>query len=117
MNIFLNLTNYGIDIVHLYAFKVQNTNETNMSHPSKIAQLGIINILNQMKNPLTNIRLCVDMLDEEADKKTGGCNEIIKNSAISLENSIRDLCTSFEELGVTIHLEADTADFPDILTD
>ena len=79
-----------------------------MSQQSKIAQLGILNILNQMKNPLTNIRLCIDMLEDEDYKDNASCNEIIKNSAISLENSIRDLCTSFAELGVTIHLETDT---------
>ena len=76
-----------------------------MSLPSKIAQLGILNILNQMKNPLTNIRLCVDMMEEDDCKDVDHCNQIIKSSAISLENSIRDLCTSFAELGVTIHLD------------
>ena len=76
-----------------------------MTQQSKIAQLGILNILNQMKNPLTNIRLCVDILENNERKDIANCNEIIKKSAISLENSIRDLCTSFDELGVTIHLE------------
>ena len=78
-----------------------------MTQQSKIAQLGILNILNQMKNPLTNIRLCIDMLENNECKDKADCNEIIKNSAISLENSIRDLCTSFDELGFTIHLETD----------
>ena len=82
-----------------------------MSQPSKIAQLGILNILNQMKNPLTNIRLCVDMLEEKDCGDVANCKHIIKNSAISLENSIRDLCTSFAELGVSIHLEAHNTDF------
>jgi len=45
------------------------------------------------------------MLENKECRDKASCNEIIKNSAISLENSIRDLCTSFEELGVTIHLE------------
>lgn len=78
-----------------------------MTQQSKIAELGILNILNQMKNPLTNIRLCVDMLENKECRDKANCNEIIKNSAISLENSIRDLCTSFDELGVTIHLDTD----------
>ena len=77
-----------------------------MSQPSKIAQLGVLNILNQMKNPLTNIRLCIDML-EDGCYDVANCNHIIKTSAISLENSIRDLCTSFAELGLTIHLNVD----------
>ena len=82
-----------------------------MSQPSKIAQLGILNILNQMKNPLTNIRLCVDMLDDDNYVENTNCKDIIKNSAISLENSIRDLCSSFADLGITIHLESDKTIF------
>lgn len=79
-----------------------------MSKPSIIAQLGILNILNQMKNPLTNIRLSLNMLENDTDVDRDKYQEIIKNSAISLEDSIRDLCQSFEDLGVTIHLETDS---------
>lgn len=79
-----------------------------MSKPSIIAQLGILNILNQMKNPLTNIRLSLNMLENDKDVDRDKYQEIIKNSAISLEDSIRDLCQSFEDLGVTIHLETDS---------
>ena len=78
-----------------------------MSKESKIAQLGILNILNQMKNPLTNIRLSLDILENDIDADSIKYREIIKNSAISLEDSIRDLCDSFADLGVTIHLETD----------
>ena len=78
-----------------------------MSKQSKIAQLGILNILNQMKNPLTNIRLSLDILENDIDADSIKYREIIKNSAISLEDSIRDLCDSFADLGVTIHLETD----------
>ena len=78
-----------------------------MSKESKIAQLGILNILNQMKNPLTNIRLSLDILENDLDADSIKYREIIKNSAISLEDSIRDLCDSFADLGVTIHLETD----------
>ena len=79
-----------------------------MSKESKIAQLGILNILNQMKNPLTNIRLSLDMLEHSTENERIKYREIIKNSAISLEDSIRDLCQSFGDLGVTIHLETDS---------
>jgi hypothetical protein len=88
-----------------------------MSQESKIAQLGILNILNQMKNPLTNIRLCIDMLEEDGCSDVANCNYIIKTSAISLENSIRDLVTSFDELGVTIHLEDDKTAFHSLQED
>ena len=79
-----------------------------MSKPSKLAELGILNILNQMKNPLTNIRLSVDMQENANDIDRIQYQEIIKNSAISLEDSIRELCQSFNDLGVTIHLETDS---------
>ena len=79
-----------------------------MSKPSKIAQLGILNILNQMKNPLTNIRLSIEMLENDTDADRTKYRDIIKTSAISLEDSIRDLCQSFGDLGVTIHLETES---------
>ena len=91
----------------LYFFQTLKEREANMSKASKIAEMGILNILNQMKNPLTNIRLSLDMMENDSDVDRGKCREIIKNSAISLEDSIRDLCQSFGDLGVTIHLETD----------
>lgn len=79
-----------------------------MSHQSKIAELGILNILNQMKNPLTNIRLSVEMMEDEAEgNECVKYREIIKSSAINLEDSIRDLCNSFSELGLSIHMQTD----------
>ena len=75
-----------------------------MSHQSKIAELGVLNMLNQMKNPLTNIRLCAEMMDSD-EKDCKQYSEIIKNSAIKLEESIRDICNSFEELKLSIHMQ------------
>lgn len=81
-----------------------------MDHQSKIAQIGILNILHQMKNPLTNIRLSVEMM-EAGKTDPAQYQSIIKNSAISLEASIRDLCRSFSELGISIHLGEDHSTF------
>ena len=75
-----------------------------MSHQSKIAELGVLNILNQMKNPLTNIRLCAEMMESD-DKDCLKYSEIIKNSAIKLEDSIRDICNTFAELKLSIHMQ------------
>ncbi|MCY7291794.1 MAG: hypothetical protein LH615_06380 [Ferruginibacter sp.] len=70
--------------------------------------MGVLNILNQMKNPLTNIRLCVEMMETESeDNECIKYREIIKNSAIKLEDSIRDLCTSFAELKLSIHMQTE----------
>ncbi len=79
-----------------------------MSKKSTIAELGVINILNQMKNPLTNIRLCAEMIEKQYKSNDGtDCHDIIKKNAIVLEQSIRDLLKSFKELGMSIHVEAD----------
>jgi len=59
-----------------------------------------------MKNPLTNIRLSVEMM-ESGKTDPQEYQAIIKNSAISLEASIRDLTRSFSELGIRIHLGED----------
>ena len=82
-----------------------------MSKPSIIAQLGIVNILNQMKNPLTNIRLSIEMLENGEELNKAKYMDIIKTSAINLEDSIRDLCQSFDDAGVVIHLEANHTQF------
>jgi nitrogen-specific signal transduction histidine kinase len=83
-----------------------------MGHQSKIAELGVLSILNQMKNPLTNIRLCIDMLESEVeDKECTKYREIIKKSAISLEESIRDFCNSFSELNLSIHMQTNQSLF------
>ena len=79
-----------------------------MGKQSKIAEIGVLNILNQMKNPLTNIRLSIEAIENGQDNiDDNDCHTIIKNSAIKLEKSIRDLCRSFNELGMSIHIEQD----------
>jgi hypothetical protein len=77
---------------------------------SKIAQIGILHILNEMKNPLTNIMLCLEMIESnhrENDEKD--CHQIIRKSSKALEESIRDLIKSFNDLGISIHLEEDNS--------
>ena len=79
-----------------------------MGKKSKIAELGMLNILYQMKNPITNIRLSLEELESGSEcDNCQACHDIIRNSAISLENSIRELCNSFKDLGVSIHIEED----------
>lgn len=103
VEIFLALTKAGINMVNMIlSFLIVNI--SSMSHQSKIAELGVLNILNQMKNPLTNIRLCAEMMESE-DKECIKYSEIIKNSAIKLEDSIRDICNSFAVLKLSIHMQ------------
>ncbi len=85
-----------------------------------IAEIGILNILNQMKNPLTNIRLCVEMIENDhTEKDSCEYNRIIKKNAIALEDSIRDILKTFTEMGGSIYMEEGlTIDgsFPDMET-
>lgn len=75
---------------------------------SKIAELGMIDILYEIRNPLTNIKLALEFL--EADTMTDEARElynIIKKSALKIESSVKDLCNSYHELGITLHLPPD----------
>ena len=79
-----------------------------MSSKSEIARMGIVNILNDMKNPLTNIKLCMEMIESDHHENEGkNCNDIIKKNTEKLEASIRDLVKSFEYLGISVHLAED----------
>ena len=75
---------------------------------SKIAELGMIDILYEIKNTLTNIKLALEFL--EADTMTSEARDfynIIKKSALKIESSVKDLCNSYHELGITLHLPPD----------
>ncbi|MFN0080931.1 MAG: hypothetical protein ACKVOM_00300 [Ferruginibacter sp.] len=47
------------------------------------------------------------MKHEEEGNECIKYREIIKNSAINLEDSIRDFCNSFSKLGLSIHIQTD----------
>ena len=75
---------------------------------ASIAQIGILHILHQMKNPLTNIMLCLEMIENNQKDIDGkDCHDIIKNSSKALEHSIRDLIKSFNDLGISVQLGED----------
>ena len=80
-----------------------------MKQESKIAQLGMLDMLYEMKNPLTNIQLSLEMLEagtEDIDPNV--YYTIIKNSSLDIEASIKELCKSFNDLGFTLHIESDS---------
>ena len=80
-----------------------------MHKESKILELGMINMLYDIKNPLTNIRLCLDLLESGSHKQDPVVYYgIMKESAIKIETYIRELCGSFHELGITLHIPPDT---------
>ena len=75
-----------------------------MDRESKIAELGMLNMLYEMKNPLTNIRLSLELLEAGTANDPQEYYAIIKKSALNIETSIRELCKSFNDLGITIHI-------------
>ena len=82
-----------------------------MKTESKIAELGMINMLTQIKNPLTNIRLCLELLESDVPAQNQDVYYgIMRNSTIAIETSIRDICNSFHDLGITIHVGTDITD-------
>lgn len=79
-----------------------------MKTASKIAELGMMNILYQIKNPLTNIRLCLELLESNPivhNQQT--YYAIIKKSTAEIETSIKDICSSFHDLGISLHVETE----------
>ncbi len=77
-----------------------------MVQESKIAELGLIDMLYEIKNPLTNIRLSLDLLEAgAAPQDLQIYYKIIKDSAITIETSIRSICSSFDELGFKLHID------------
>jgi signal transduction histidine kinase len=78
-----------------------------MKH-SKIAQMGIVKVLSEIKTPLTNIKLCLDLLQKDAVVENQHVYfEILKKSTSAIETAVEDLCNSFSDLGIAIHIPAD----------
>lgn len=82
-----------------------------MNTQSKIAELGMINMLSQIRNPLSNIKLCVELLESKSGaESTEVYYDIMKKSTAAIELTIRDICNSFHDLGITVHVGTDITD-------
>lgn len=67
-----------------------------------IAQAGLINMLEEMNNPLTNIRLSTELIEtENEDSKYTYCS-IIKKNAELIQVTIKELADSFLKQGFRI---------------
>ncbi|MEO7523237.1 MAG: hypothetical protein ABIT58_04045 [Ferruginibacter sp.] len=77
-----------------------------MQKNCKIAELGMLDMLFEIKNPLTNIRLCLDVFESGVEIEDRNVYfDIIKSSAIDIETSIRELCSSFHEFGFSLTVD------------
>ena len=76
-----------------------------MKQECKLAELGMLDMLYEMKNPLTNIRLCLEVFESGIEVKDPTVyHTIIKNSAIDIEKSIKEICASFHDLGFSLSI-------------
>lgn len=70
--------------------------------------MGIVKVLSEIKTPLTNIKLCLDLLQKDAVVENQHVYfEILKNSTTAIETAVKDLCNSFNDLGIAIHIPPD----------
>ncbi|CAN5823486.1 hypothetical protein BH11BAC4_BH11BAC4_06040 [soil metagenome] len=80
-----------------------------MNTASKIAEMGMINMLSQIKNPLTNIKLCLELLESDAALQNQHIYyDIMRSSTSEIESTIKDLCASFQDLGISLHVGTDS---------
>ena len=76
-----------------------------MENTCKIAEVGLIGMLHEMNNPLTNIKLCLELLESAPAHLREVYYSIIKKSADVMESSIKDIYSSFVENGFSLHME------------
>ena len=70
-----------------------------MEKKRTVMSLGIIHNLQQMKNPLTNIMLSVELIaSETAEDKKENYYNTIKHNAQRLEVCIKEMCAFFNDL-------------------
>ncbi len=83
-----------------------------MKQECKIAELGMLDMLFEIKNPITNIRLCLELLESEnSPVDPQKFYKIIKSSAIDIEESVRTLCNTFHENGFSLYIDSEPIEF------
>lgn len=75
-----------------------------MENYCKIAETGLVGMLQEMKNPLTNINLCLELLESGGAVQHADYYAIIKKSALEMESSIREICSCFLDQGFALQL-------------
>jgi hypothetical protein len=69
-----------------------------MKQTTTITKTGVVYALQEMNNPLTTILLCVDELIPETDEASRGkYGQAIKESALRIQQSIKDICNFLNE--------------------
>ena len=69
-----------------------------MKHRSKLSTKELIEKLNEIHTPLTNIRLSVDLMESNiGEDNLHDFYNIINNNAVKVEASIREICALIAE--------------------
>jgi nitrogen-specific signal transduction histidine kinase len=75
-----------------------------MENSCKIAETGLVGMLHEMNNPLTNIKLCMDLLESCNEEKKEEYYGIINKNIDNLKTAIQQLSNSFISEGFALHL-------------
>ncbi len=75
-----------------------------MDTAGKLATMGLVGMLSEMKNPLTSIKLCIDLI-ESGDGDREEYLAMIKKNAGTLEKDILEMCNYFNEGRFSIKIE------------
>ena len=76
-----------------------------MESSCKIAKLGLVGMLHEMNNPLTSIKLSMELLNSCDEEQKEAYISIISRSIERLETSIRQIAGSFIDDGYTVQIE------------
>jgi hypothetical protein len=69
-----------------------------MKQEPKVSRVELIDKLNEIHTPLTNIRLSVDLIQSNiGEENIHDFYNIINNNAVKVEASIRELCAIIAE--------------------
>ena len=66
-------------------------------------------MLYDMNNPITNIRLSLELFGTAPGELRQVYLNIIEKSALALESSVREICGSFTENNLTVNFKAGAA--------
>lgn len=66
-----------------------------MENKNNIAESGLVYLLNEMNNPITNIRLSVELLENGNEDMRQVYYDIIKKNTALLEAAVKELSDTF----------------------
>ena len=71
-----------------------------------IAEAGLVYMLNDLQNPITTIRLCLDLLENGDNEFRDQYYAIIKRNTEHLEMTLREIAASFiDSSGFSVHMK------------